>query len=166
MPTPPMPSVTLTDLCQVPQHRLAAARLVHDAFWTDVPGASAERMAARLALASRTDRIPLCLLALAGDDVVAVANLVENDDDTHTDWTPWLAGVVVRADWRGCGVGSLLVRHAVHRAASLGVGRLYFGTSDPGFYTRLGAVLHLPVRPDFCFMRFDLAAPGLPEAGS
>jgi hypothetical protein len=69
-----MSDVTLTDLCLAPAHRMAAASLVHAEFWTHVPGASAERMAARKALASHTDRIPLCLLALSGDDVVAVAN--------------------------------------------------------------------------------------------
>jgi len=152
----PLPTVTIVDLCQAPEHRMAAAELVHGEFWTTVAGASAERMARRLALADNPDRIPLCLLAMAEGALVGVANVVDSDDDDHPEWTPWLAGVVVRADWRGQGVGSQLVRTAVQRAAALGHPRLYFGTDGPGFYTRLGAVVHQQVRADFWFMRFDL----------
>ena len=62
----------------------------------------------------------------------------------------------------------LLCVIAVYSVVSwaLGVPRVYFGTDGPGFYTRLGAVLHQPVRADFCFMRFDLPPQGTPEAGS
>jgi hypothetical protein len=49
------------------------------------------------------------------------------------------------------------VHALVDEARRLGVARVYFGTDGPGFYTRLGAVLHEQVRADFCFMRFDLA---------
>ncbi|GCL61154.1 GNAT family N-acetyltransferase [Pseudaquabacterium pictum] len=161
-----MANVTVTDLCQVPAHRAAAAALIHGEFWTEVPGASAEGMARRLLQADRPDRIPLCLVALQGGQLVGVVNLVDNDDEDHPDWHPWLAGMVVAAPWRGQGIGSLLVRTLLQRAQALGVRRVYFGTDGPGFYTRLGAVLHQPVRADFCFMRFDLPPQGAPEAGS
>lgn len=151
-----LPVVSIVDLCCAPGHRMAAAEMVHGEFWTAVAGASAERMAHRMAQADNPDRIPLCLVALAKGEVVGVANVVDSDDDDHPEWTPWLAGVVVRADWRGQGVGSQLVRTAVQRAAALCHPRVYFGTDGPGFYTRLGAVVHQQVRADFWFMRFDL----------
>ena len=160
------PDLTVTDLCLVPTHRMAAAELIHREFWTTVPGASAEGMARRLLQAARPDRIPLCLVALQGTQLVGAVNLVHNDDDDHPEWHPWLAGMVVAAPWRGQGIGSLLVRTLLQRAQALGVPRVYFGTDGPGFYTRLGAVLHQPVRADFCFMRFDLPPQAPLEAGS
>jgi len=161
-----MVAITVTDLCLVPAHRQAAADLIHEEFWATVPGASAAGMARRLLQADRPDRIPLCLVAMRDGDLVGAVNLVDNDDDDHPEWHPWLAGMVVAAPWRGQGIGSLLVRTLLQRAQVLGVPRVYFGTDGPGFYTRLGAVLHQPVRAGFCFMRFDLPPPSPQEAGS
>jgi predicted N-acetyltransferase YhbS len=142
-------------LFEQPQHRYAAAQLIHDEFWTNVPGASADKMAQRLALAASFS-VPLALIALRGSQLVGAINLVESDDDDHPEWTPWLAGLVVAAPWRGRGIGSLLVRSLLGHARRLHIERVWFGSDGPGFYTRLGAVEQERVRPDFWFMRFDL----------
>lgn len=147
--------VTISHLFELPQHRQAVAALIHNEFWTAVPGASVDKMAARLLQAAQPDQVPLCLVALHEGEPVGVVNLVDNDDEQRTDWTPWLAGMVVREGWRGRGVGSALVKALLGHAWRLGFDRVYFGTDGPGFYTRLGAVLHEPLRPDFVFMRFD-----------
>lgn len=146
----------IVHLCTVPALRPAVAQLIHDEFWTTVPGASATGMAERLAQADRTDRIPLCLVALHEGQAIGTINLIDNDDENHPEWAPWLAAMVVAQAWRGRGVGSLLVRRLLAEARALGVPRLYFGTDGPGFYARLGAVHHEQPRPGFWFMRFDL----------
>ncbi len=133
------------------------AQLIHDEFWTSVPGASAHSMARRLEQAAAADRIPLCRVAVHDGRAIGAVNLVASDDDDHPEWSPWLAGMVVAQPWRGRGVGSLLVRTLLDDARRLRVPRVYFGTDGPGFYTRLGAVHHLQPRADFWFMRFDLA---------
>lgn len=147
---------TIVHLFEQPALRPAVARLIHEEFWTTVPGATAEGMAERLTRANSAGAVPLCRVAVHAGQAIGAVNLVESDDDDHTDWTPWLAGMVVAAPWRGRGVGSLLVRTLLDDARRMGVSRVYFGTDGPGFYTRLGAVVHLPVRDDFWFMRFDL----------
>ncbi len=149
-------TLTIVHLFERPALRLAVARLIHDEFWTSVPGASVERMTQRLTRAGRADRIPLCRVAVHGGQAIGVVNLVESDDDDHSDWSPWLAGLVVADRWRGRGVGSLLVRSLLDDARRMGLLRVYFGTDGPGFYTRLGAVQQQQPRPDFWFMRFDL----------
>lgn len=131
--------------------------MIHDEFWRAVPGASAHKMADRLAQAAHPDALPLCLIALHGEVPIGVVNLVDNDDDDHNDWHPWLAGLVVDAAHRGRGIGTLLVRALLGHARRLGYPVVYFGTDGPGFYARLGAVVHLQPRPGFWFMRFDLA---------
>ena len=148
---------TVHHLFEVPQQRQAVARLIHEEFWTGVPGATVQSMADRLQQADSAGRVPLCLVALHGDEPIGTVNLVHSDDDDHPEWSPWLAGMVVAQPWRGQGVGSALVRALLGQARRLGIARVYFGTDGPGFYTRLGAELHEPVRADFCFMRFDLA---------
>ena len=116
------------------------ARLIHEEFWTTVPGASAEAMEERLTQAAQADKLPLCLVALQQGRPIGVVNLVDDDDDDHTDWWPWLAGMVVAEEWRGRGVGSALVVGLLDHARRLGIARVYFGTDGPGFYTRLGAL--------------------------
>jgi predicted N-acetyltransferase YhbS len=149
-------SLQVVHLHTVPWHSTAVAKLVHEQFWTSVPGASVDTMQARLAAAERIDRIPLSLVALHGGQPLGVVNLVDSDDENRPQWSPWLAGMVVHKAWRGRGVGSVLVRELLVHARRLGLPRVYLGTDGPGFYTRLGAVLHEQVREDFCFMRFDL----------
>lgn len=147
---------TLVHLFEAPALRPDVARLIHDEFWTAVPGAATEGMARRLMQAAAADRIPLCRVALHQGQAIGAVNLVASDDDKHPEWTPWLAGLVVAGAWRGQGVGSLLVRTLLDDARRLGLSRVYFGTDGPGFYTRLGAVHQQQPRADFWFMRFDL----------
>ena len=149
-------ALQIAHLFEVPGHREAVASLIHHEFWAQVPGASVQGMAERLRQADSADAVPLCRVALLEGRPVGVVNLVDNDDEQHTDWHPWLAGMVVATDHRGQGIGSSLVRTLLADARRLGFERVYFGTDGPGFYTRLGAVVHQPVRADFWFMRFDL----------
>lgn len=148
---------TICHLFEQPERRQAVAALIHNEFWTEVAGASVEKMAARLGQASTADALPLCLIALQGARVLGAINLVESDDDDHTDWHPWLAGMVVAVPHRGQGVGSQLVRALLVEAKRLNFDRVYFGTDGPRFYERLGAVVHHVPREGFWFMRFDLS---------
>ena len=151
-------SPSIVHLFEAPEHRAATAALIHHEFWLQVPGASAERMAARLALADRADQLPLALIALHDGRLVGAINLVDNDDEDHPEWHPWLAGMVVAPAWRGQGIGSALVTALLGHARRLGFERVYFGTDGPGFYTRLGALHHEQPQPGFWFMRFELQA--------
>jgi predicted N-acetyltransferase YhbS len=85
-------------------------------------------------------------------------NLIDNDDRKRTHLHPWLAAMVVVEGFRGMGIGSRLVQALLAEARRLGFPCVYFGTDGPGFYTRLGAVLHEQVTPEFCIMRFPLEA--------
>jgi predicted N-acetyltransferase YhbS len=152
------PTMRIIHLFHVAQHRAAVAHLIHHEFWANVPGASVEGMASRLAFAHSADAVPLCLVALNdAEQPVGAVNLVESDDDGHTDWTPWLAGMVVAAPLRGQGIGTALVQALLLEAKRLGVPQVYLGSDGPGFYTRLGAVVVEQPRAEFWFLRFDLS---------
>lgn len=85
------------------------------------------------------DRIPTTYVALDGDEPVGSVTLVEHDMSTHQDLTPWLAGMYVKPEHRGKGIGSALVRHLMSKCAEMGIARLYLYTqSAGGFYEKLG----------------------------
>lgn len=138
------------------EHLLAAvARLIHEEFWKDVEGGmSIADLEAHLAKTRDPNRIPLCLVALEGDELAGTVNLIDNDDRKRTHLHPWLAAMVVVHAHRGKGIGTSLVRSLLTEAARLGFEAVYFGTDGPRFYERLGARLHEQVTPEFCIMRF------------
>jgi len=68
------------------------------------------------------------VVAIDGDEPVGGIALVRSNMDSHRDLSPWLAGTLVHPTRRGEGIGSALVKHAVHRARELRVGRLYLYT--------------------------------------
>jgi len=103
------------------------------------PGGSLEAWTEGLATRVNRDRIPTTYVALQGDDPIASTTLVEHDMSTHRDLTPWIAGVYVKPEYRGRGVGAALVTHTMRKAAQMGVGRLYLYTSSAAeFYRKLG----------------------------
>ncbi len=143
-----------------PQHTEAVARLVHEAFWRDRPGGhTVESLVAHLRHTGDPDRLPLSLVALADGELAGTVNLIDNDDAKRTHLHPWLAAMVVAAPRRGQGIGTRLVRALLAEAARLGFTTVYFGSDGPGFYTRLGAVLHEQVTPEFGILRFALPSP-------
>lgn len=66
------------------------------------------------------DRIPLCLVALAGDRLAGSVNLNDNDDRNRTHLHPWLAAMTVVERHRGRGIGTRLARALLAESARLG----------------------------------------------
>ena len=88
---------------------------------------------------TKRDAVPTTYVALDGAELLGSVTLVENDMSTRPDLTPWLAGVYVKQERRLQGVGTTLVRHAVQKAAEMGIKRLYLYThSARAFYEKLG----------------------------
>ena len=144
-------------LFEVPQHTGAVAALIHNEFWTAVPGASVHSMTTRLQQAQQPDAVPLCLVALSDDgQPVGAGNLVNTDEENRPHWSPWLAGMVVAQPMRGQGIGTALVQALLLEARRMGLQHLYLGSDGPGFYTRLGAQVIEQPQANFWFLRFDL----------
>ncbi len=147
--------ITIEPLHLHPQLRAAVAQLIYDEFWTNDPDASPAWMEDRLSEAGDHARLPLSFVAMADGVMVGTINLIDNDDDKRPHLWPWLAALAVVPAWRSHGVGSQLVNALLQAAAALDIDTVYFGTDGPGFYQRLGAVVHEQVSPTFCVMRFD-----------
>ena len=68
--------------------------------------------------------------------------LVPREIDQQHDHAPWLAGLVVEASMRGCGVGSALVRAIEDEARHRGIPRLFLYTSEAkSFYAARGWIV-------------------------
>ncbi len=126
-------------LADYPQLIETVARWHFDEWGALSPGATLEAWTEQIRETATPSGMPATFLALDDDALLGTDSLVANDMETRPDLTPWLAGVFVRPESRGTGVGAALVTRAVAEAAALGVARLYLYThAARGFYERLG----------------------------
>jgi GNAT superfamily N-acetyltransferase len=93
---------------------------------------------------ARLDRVPLTLVALRGSLPVGMVSLKENDLWTRRDLNPWLASLLVVEEFRGQGIGRMLIKSLVSRARDLELQRMYLFLDSrelerlERFYTSLG----------------------------
>lgn len=126
-------------LSEVPQHATQLAQW-HVAEWSPlIPGFNVPDMLAEFATHDGGLKIPTTLVALDADDLLGSVSLLENDHDDIRAYSPWLASLYVRPDWRGRGLGIELVRRCEDMAQRFGVENLYLYTSgQEDFYRKLG----------------------------
>lgn len=151
--------VTVQPLLDHPKHIPFVAGLVHAEFWADRPdGMSLDELTRAFSGQAGPGRVLGSWVALENGLPLGCVHLIDHDDDSLMDLTPWLAALVVVAPRRGQRIGTALVQAVLAHARALGLPRLWLGTDGPGFYERLGARRHLQRGPGFWIMAFDLAA--------
>lgn len=115
------------------------ARWLHTEWGHLRPGERIDDRAARLAGVCGHCQIPTAFVAVAGDQLLGTASLVEHDMATRPELSPWLASVFVSPEHRSRGIGAALVERVVQEARALGTLRLYLYTPGPGtLYSTLG----------------------------
>ena len=102
---------------------------------------TAEGFAEALRRRMNRDSLPLALVAIKENQPVGTASLKIAEMEIRPQYEHWLGTVLVHEDYRGRGIGSLLIRAAEKEASRLGVKDLYLYTRNPrneALYTRLG----------------------------
>jgi GNAT superfamily N-acetyltransferase len=131
--------INITSIADHLHHVPTIARWHWDEWGHTDPTGSLQAWTDGLATRTNRDRIPTTYLALKDANPIASTTLVEHDMSTHRDLTPWLAGVYVKPEHRRHGIGAALVTHTMHKAAEMGVKRLYLYTNSArDFYLKLG----------------------------
>lgn len=86
-----------------------------------------------------TDALPLTLVLLDEQQVVAMGTLKLSEPGTHADLSPWIGGLYVLENYRGAGVGGQLLMALEQRARDLGIAQLYLSADTAvSFYLRHG----------------------------
>jgi len=88
----------------------------HFAEWGHLdPSSTLEAWTEGLRQRTHRDEIPTTYVALEADELLGSVTLVEHDMLTRPELSPWVAGVYVAPAHRHRGIGSALVRYAVHQ---------------------------------------------------
>lgn len=109
----------------------------------DDTGMSADEFTDVIRSRAVRDRVPLTLIALAGDALVGTVSLKAHEASTAAGLSPWIGGLLVDDAWRGKGLGNALLAAAEAAAVRLGHASLYL-SCEPDleqFYTRAGWTL-------------------------
>jgi N-acetylglutamate synthase-like GNAT family acetyltransferase len=86
-----------------------------------------------------SDKPPLTLVAFKDDEPVGTAALRIQEMNTHPQYQHWLGSVYVKEDWRGRGIGSVLVEAVIKEAKQFKIQDLYLYTrGKESFYVRFG----------------------------
>lgn len=103
------------------------------------PGDTLQARTERMRAACGKGAIPSVVVAIEDSQLLGGALLIDSDMKIRPQLTPWLAGVYVKAEERGRGVASQLVKRIVDEAAALDVRELYLYTdAAQSLYARLG----------------------------
>ena len=100
------------------------------AWWSDVTAREAGR-----------DRLPVTWVAIdERGDALGAVGLAEYDIEERRDRSPWLVGMIVRADRRGRGIGGLLVAQLEAWAGTHGYEHVWVATGGRAvdFYRKCG----------------------------
>lgn len=90
---------------------------------------------------AQRNRLPLALVATHRGEPVGTVSLKEQDMEGVHGYSPWLASLYVREDYRKKRVGAGLVAACLQTAGELNYDRIYLWTpSASAFFSRLGWV--------------------------
>ncbi|KYC36745.1 hypothetical protein WA1_44520 [Scytonema hofmannii PCC 7110] len=153
-----MTEISIHHLFNHPDCIQQVATWIYTEFWADKTGYTVETFERLLRQASDAAQIPLSLLALVEGQPAGTINLIANDDEHRPHLYPWLAALFVLPQYRGCGVGTSLVRALLYEAKQLGFSEMFLGTDQPGFYCQFGAEFYEQANETLCIMR--LPVPG------
>ena len=116
--------IQLKQLAECPEQLLAVGNWIYEQWWKR-PNNSVEVVLRWLRCHTEKDRVPFTVVALAEGNPIGSCSVVENDCVHRPQYTPWVAAVYVKPEFRGRGVASGILREAARIAARAPVEGLY-----------------------------------------
>jgi N-acetylglutamate synthase-like GNAT family acetyltransferase len=135
---PSLQPVEIIDLKTEPHHIPVLATWHHNEWSSLNPGQTLKQRIESMHAYLSDELIPSTFIA-KDTHLMGSAAIIENDMDTRSELTPWLASVYVAPAFRNQGIGSRLVEHVMEEARKAGIRELYLFTPDRvSFYEKLG----------------------------
>lgn len=129
----------LASLREQPEHIATVAKWIHGQWWseTDTPVEAIERW---LGTQLGEDGFPATLIACSDGTIAGSVILHETEAEDRPAYRPYLGALFVAPDYRGHGLGVMLVRAVEAHAGRLGHPAIYLNAADAlvRFYEALG----------------------------
>ena|SRR5690625_2190374 len=85
---------------------------------------------------TKNNTFPITLIALENEECLGTVSIFENDLKTRDMYRPWLASLYTKPEYRGRGVGEVLISKTKDVVKELGFSELYLRTEDASDYYR------------------------------
>lgn len=112
-------------LAASPHHVATLALWFHGEWSAFYAGRSENDVRSDFRARLNTDRLPLALAAIDGEDVVGTVSLLRSSIPTHAHLTPWVGGLFVPPERRRQGIGMRLIAAALDQAFVIGINRIH-----------------------------------------
>lgn len=88
---------------------------------------------------TKDSNFPITLIAIESNECLGTVSILENDLKIRDNYKPWLASLYTNPEYRGKGVGQMLVNKTIAIVKELGFKELYLRTEDASeYYTKRG----------------------------
>lgn len=128
-----------------------AAEMIYDEFVSKKENPKSLEEVKKLFVDSAGDSLPIRLVAIEGEESIGTVSLVKNDLIVRPEYTPWLASLVVKSDYRNQAVGKQLLAETKKLAKSLGYKELYLRTETAAEYYKKNDWTYLETTSDDVF---------------
>ena len=132
--------LALKQLSECPEHLETVGLWIHNEWWSkryDSP----EVVLSWLRTHKKLDAVPYSVVALAEGEPVGSCCVIENDCIHRPQYTPWVAAVYVRPEFRRRGIAEALTRRLaseMHARGNDGVFLMAAGDREARIYERAG----------------------------
>ncbi|MER2030118.1 MAG: GNAT family N-acetyltransferase [Solibacillus sp.] len=99
---------------------------------------------------------PITLVAFENGECFGTVSIVENDLKVRNMYKPWLASLYTKPEYRGKGVGKMLIDKTISVASELGCNELYLRTEGASDYYRNRGWSYLETISDEKYERIDV----------
>lgn len=82
--------------------------------------------------------LPNWYLLTEGEKIIGCAGLISNDFISRMDLLPWLCSLYIEKEYRGSGLGGLMIEKIKRDAKGYGFSKVYLCTDHIGYYEKYG----------------------------
>lgn len=86
------------------------------------------------------DGLPYLYALIINDTLIGMYELNKNDGIEEKEYTPYLASVYIKEQYRGQGYSKYLIESAINETKSLGYNKLYLHSKHENYYEKYGFV--------------------------
>jgi GNAT superfamily N-acetyltransferase len=114
----------LKQLSECPEHLIAVGTWIYEQWWKR-PDNTSEVVLRLLRTHTETDKVPYTVVAIVDGQPVGSCCVIESDCVHRPQYSPWVAAVYVKPEYRLQGVASAVLQEAARIATRAGVRGLY-----------------------------------------
>src|SRR5574338_417909 len=116
--------IVLKQLPECQEHLEAVGLWIYEQWWSKRCN-SPEVVVDWLRTHTKLDTVPYSVIALANDEPVGSCSVIENDCIHRPQYSPWVAAVYVKPDFRRRGIASMILHEAASIAARARIQTLF-----------------------------------------